>query len=655
MAPPAVHRTIAVVDVAGFGDPRRTNSNQVAVRAGLYRMLTTTFATAGIPWPACDHEDRGDGVLIVVPPEIPKSLLVQHLPPALEAALRTYNASCPTGERITLRLALHAGEVHYDDHGVTGWAVNLTFRLLEAQPLKESLAESGGVLAIIASSWFYEDVIRHSPVLDRYHQVSVRVKETETTAWICLPDHPERPPALDNWSGTHEAVVPQQLPAAARQFVGRDKEITALSALLDSHASGTVIITAIAGTAGIGKTALATHWAHQAKDQFPDGQLHVNLRGFDPEQPMDPSQALHGFLLALGVAPSRIPADLDAIAALYRTLLAGRRMLIMLDNAHSPDHVRPLLPGTAGSLVIVTSRDRLDGLVVHEGAHRIALDLLSTQDAQALLARRVDHTRLTAEPTETAQLIELCARLPLALSIVAARAASQPALTIAHLVRDLRDERDRLDALDLGHLDLDLRAVFSRSYAFLSPSAARLFRLLGTHPGPDIDRHACAALLGDPARTPAALRELTAAHLLDEHTPGRLRFHDLLRVYAAEQAAHDEPPPRPNRRPAPHPRPLPEHGPPRRHPHPALPGRGAADHATHAHGLCAYHLRSRGHVLVRRRERHAASHDQLRVPEWVPRPHKSARLGLLDVPASHRTTARARRSATRRLGGSPPS
>jgi hypothetical protein len=330
--------------------------------------------------------------------------------------------------------------------------------------------------------------------------------------------------------------VPRQLPAGRRQFVGRQDELDELTALLDAAVpeSGTVIITAIAGTAGIGKTALAMHWAHQIKSRFPDGQLHVNLRGFDPQAPVDSGQALRGFLEALGVVPSGIPDDLDARAAVYRTVVADRHLLIMLDNAASADQVRPLLPNTPTCLVIVTSRNRLDGLAVREGAHRITLKVLPTKDALDLLAQRITPDRLATEPEAAADLINLCARLPLALSIVAARAANHP---LHHLVRQLEDERSRLDILDLGDPDLDIRAVFSWSYHALSPEAARLFRLLGLHPGPDIDRHACAALIERPRLT-----ELTAAHLVEEYRPDRFRFHDLLRAYAAECAEKDEPP-----------------------------------------------------------------------------------------------------------------
>jgi tetratricopeptide (TPR) repeat protein len=525
---PALHRTILVVDIERFGDPARSDPDRVRVREVLYRTLSESFDGAGIGWSSCAHEDRGDGVLVVIPPTVAKSLLVESLPASLETGLLAHNSSAGPALRLRLRMALHAGEVHCDDHGFVGTAVNHAFRLLDAPPFKSAFAASGGVLAVITSSWFYEEVVWHSTVRDAYVSIPVSVKETSTIAWARLPGAAPNPDSRD--------PVPRQLPVRHRQFVGRQAELDRLASLLDAATpeSGTVIITAIAGTAGIGKTALAMHWAHHVKDRFPDGQLHVNLRGFDPHAPVDPSQALHGFLEALGVVPSGIPGDLDARSALYRTLVADRRLLIMLDNAVSAEQVRPLLPNTPSCLVIVTSRNGLNGLEVREGATRIQLDVLPDPDARALLAQRIAPGRLAADPDAVSALINLCARLPLALSIVAARAANHP---LESLVRQLNDERNRLDALDLGDPDLDLRAVFSWSYRALSPEAARLFRLLGLHPGPDIGRHACGALMDRPPLT-----ELITANLLDEYQPDRFRFHDLLRTYAAECAEYDESP-----------------------------------------------------------------------------------------------------------------
>lgn len=439
-------------------------------------------------------------------------------------------------------MALHAGEVNYDDHGVTAAAINLAFRLVAAHPLKAALSKSPGVLALIASSWFFDEVIRHSTAsnLVAYRPVRVVVKETSAVAWICLPDHffQDReaqlpPPGL-------VTPVPRQLPAYTPHFVGRVEELRRLTALLDMTTQGgdTVVISAINGTAGIGKTALAVHWAHCVAERFPDGQLYVNLRGFDPTgTPMKPAEAIRGFLDAFEIPPERIPVDLEAQAALYRSLLASRKVLVVLDNARDADQVRPLLPGSSTCRVVITSRNQLASLIIQEGAHPLTLDVLSAEEAAALLARRLGHDRITAEPEALAELIAHCARLPLALAIVAARAALNPTLPLRVLADDLRDEQNRLDALDALDPATSVRAVFSWSYQHLKEPAKRMFRLLGVHPGPDISLPAAASLAGVSVRQGRdVLDDLTRAHLVTQHSPGRFAFHDLLRAYATEQA-----------------------------------------------------------------------------------------------------------------------
>src|SRR5439155_18411831 len=242
--------------------------------------------------------------------------------------------------------------------------------------------------------------------------------------------HPARP--AGDW------VTPAQLPADLTGFAGRDAQLAQLDALLD-HRATAVVISAIAGTAGVGKTALAVHWAHRVRARFPDGQLHVNLRGFDPDAaPIRPDQAVRRFLDALGVPAGRIPNDLDAQVALYRSLLADRRVLVVLDNARDADQVRPLLPGASGCLALVTSRNRLTGLVAVDGAQPVALDLLTTAEARELLAARLGADRVRAEPAAVDQLVHLCARLPLALAVAAARAATEPDLSLATLAAELR-------------------------------------------------------------------------------------------------------------------------------------------------------------------------------------------------------------------------
>jgi DNA-binding SARP family transcriptional activator len=341
-------------------------------------------------------------------------------------------------------------------------------------------------------------------------------------------------------------VVPRQLPTATRHFTGRAEALEALGTLAAEAAeeSQATVISVIDGTAGIGKTTLALHFAHKVAGQFPDGQLYVNLRGFESAGPqMTSVEAISLLLDGLAVPAARIPAGLDAQAALYRSLLVGKRMLVLLDNAHDVDQVRPLLPASPGCLVIVTSRSQLTSLVATEGASPLTLDVFTDAEAQELLSRRLGPERVADDPGAAGALIQLCARLPLALSIAAARTYSQPWLSLAALTADLRDARSRLDALDAGHATANVRAVLSWSYHQLDPPAARLFRLLGLHAGPDISTAAAASMAGLPLEEGRRrLVELTRAHLLAEHVPGRFSCHDLLRAYAAEltQSADSE-------------------------------------------------------------------------------------------------------------------
>ncbi|HEX7744990.1 MAG TPA: tetratricopeptide repeat protein, partial [Micromonosporaceae bacterium] len=298
-----------------------------------------------------------------------------------------------------------------------------------------------------------------------------------------------------------------------------------------------VPIAAIWGTAGVGKTALAVHWAHRVAHHFPDGQLYVNLRGFDAESAVDPVRAIQGFLEALDVTPARMPADVTALSALYRSVLAGRRMLVVLDNARDAGQVRPLLPGAPGCVVLVTSRDQMLGLVAAEGAQVVLLDLLPVGDARTLLARRLGAARVEAELDAVDEIIERCARLPLALAIVASRAATSPRMRLDVLADHLRRAGPGLSAMSTGDVPVDVRVAFSWSYRQLTPGAARLFRLLGLHPGPHVSTVAVMSLAGIAAdEVDAFLDELVGAQLLSEDPDGRYLFHDLLRAYAAEQA-----------------------------------------------------------------------------------------------------------------------
>ena len=337
-------------------------------------------------------------------------------------------------------------------------------------------------------------------------------------------------------------IGPAMLPTDVPAFTGRAAELARLDRLLADGSPGdrpapAVVISAVSGTAGVGKTALAVHWAHRVAARFPDGQLYVNLRGFDPRgRAVSPAEAVRGFLDALGVPAGKIPADLDAQVAMYRSALAGKRMLVLLDNARDAEQARPLLPGSGGSVAVVTSRHQLTELVAGDGAHPIVLDVLSIVESQTLLTRRLGAGRVEAEPDAVAAIVAACARLPLALTIAAARAA-QTGFALAAIAAELGDARRRLDVLDTGDAASQVRTVLSWSYAELTPPAARLFRLLGMPAGPDIGAAAAASLAGSPrAETHRLLTELTRASLLQEHAPGRYAFHYLLRDYAAELA-----------------------------------------------------------------------------------------------------------------------
>jgi DNA-binding SARP family transcriptional activator/tetratricopeptide (TPR) repeat protein len=332
---------------------------------------------------------------------------------------------------------------------------------------------------------------------------------------------------------------PHQLPAAPLGFTGRCVQLAAVDAALGGTAAPTngMPICVISGAGGMGKTWLALRWAAAHLDRFPDGQIHVNLRGFDPAgAPIPPDSAVRALLDAFDVPASAIPADPQAQAALYRSLIAGRRILIVLDNARDSDQVVPLLPGTAGCAVLVTSRHRLTGLVIAHGARSVTLDALTGPESRALLAARLGDGRMAAEPDAVDRLLRYCAGLPLALGIVAARVTTEPDVPLAAMADELATAARRLDALDVGETVGDLRAVLACSTRALAAQEARVFGHLGVADGPDVSLEALASLTALPAAAARrAVRELANAHLVTEHGPGRYRTHDLVRLYAAEQ------------------------------------------------------------------------------------------------------------------------
>jgi DNA-binding SARP family transcriptional activator/tetratricopeptide (TPR) repeat protein len=362
-----------------------------------------------------------------------------------------------------------------------------------------------------------------------------------------------RDPGLDRPAPTHAAppdggdtpvALPAQLPADVPGFAGRGADLARLDLLLASEDPDAVVISAIDGAAGVGKTALAVRWAHRVRDRFPDGQLYANLRGYAPGAvPVRPLDALARFLHALGVRPERVPSDVDEAAALYRSLLADRRVLVLLDNAAAADQVRPLLPGGVGSLVLVTSRDHLAGLVARDGARRLTLDVLAPDEAGALLRGALGAERVRAEPAEVAELARLCGYLPLALRIAAANLSGRAGQPVADYVARLRDgDGGRLAALAVpGDPGSAVSAAFDLSYARLPGGVRRMFRRLALAPGADVTTEAAAALAGaEPEEAGRWLAALTGAHLIEEVAHGRYGCHDLLRRYAAERARRED-------------------------------------------------------------------------------------------------------------------
>ncbi|MET0135627.1 MAG: NB-ARC domain-containing protein [Kibdelosporangium sp.] len=531
------------MDVEGFGHRRRTNPHQVAIRAGLYWAVQKAFDASGVCWADCYHEDRGDALFVLVPADVPKAVLVESVPPALVVALGEHNGSHPEEQRIRLRMAVHAGEVNYDEHGVVSASLNLAFRLIDAKPLKAALGTSPGLLAMITSGWFYEDVVRNSPAAGpaTYRPVRVTEKETSTVGWISLPDHPypaepghlTAPPPAD-------ASPRNDLPGDVADFTGRADEVRRLLAAVsdDVTAGKTVVIAAIDGMAGVGKSTLALRAAHQLTGRYPDGQLFLDLHGHtEGRQPMDPATALAILLRAVGAPIEQIPDSLEERSSRWRAELAQRNFLVVLDNAANAAQIRPLLPGTPGSLILVTSRRRLTDL---DTTCPLSLDLLSAVDAITLITRIAGPERVAAEPDTVADLARLCGYLPLALRIAAARLRTRPAWSVRHLVDRLGAEHRLLPELSAG--DRSVAAAFTVSYEHLTSAQQRVFRLLGLVPGPHWDAYLAAALTDTPvADVEDDLEELLDVHLLTQPVPGRYQFHDLLLEHARAVVHREEP------------------------------------------------------------------------------------------------------------------
>jgi DNA-binding SARP family transcriptional activator/tetratricopeptide (TPR) repeat protein len=356
-----------------------------------------------------------------------------------------------------------------------------------------------------------------------------------------LPTHDTAPAANAPAHVGRRARSPAQLPRPIPGFTGRIWELASLDAALAREGA----VVALSGTAGVGKSSLAVHWAHRVREQFPDGQLYINLRGFDTgDTAMGHDEAFRTLFSAILPESDRVPPGFAAQANLYRSLLADRRILVLLDNARDPAQVRPLLPGSPGCVTVITSRDVLSGLVASDAATLVVLETFTDAEADEFLTRRLGSARTQAEPSAVAEIGRLCARLPLALAIVASRAATGLRLTLADIAAELRKRHGSLDSFAGTDPTTDARRVFSWSYRALDPETARLFRYLGLHPGPDIDTVAAASLAGRPVESARRLlAALSAAQLIQERAPGRYSVHDLLRAYTAELTVQHDPEP----------------------------------------------------------------------------------------------------------------
>ncbi|MFC9792130.1 BTAD domain-containing putative transcriptional regulator [Streptomyces sp. NPDC127584] len=457
--------------------------------------------------------------------------------PALTGTVHSRPLEAAAGELEELRLAsVEALAEAYGELGEHARAAAVLRTEAVAHPLRESLA-AALMLALGRSG-------RQSDAIDWYHrtrrllaeELGVDPGETLSEAYTTLlrsaaPVTAPRPVA------PAAAPTPEGLPRAPRGFTGRGAELAALDRAVRGGDGPVCLVT---GPAGVGKTAFAVHWAYERRADFPDGRIFADLRGFSDTPAPETAAVLREFLLALGVRPQRIPEAVEARGALFRSLTAGRRLLVLLDNARSSEQVRPLLPGGDHCTTLVTSRDRLGGLIASDAARPVPLGHLPPADSAALLATVLGETRVAAEPAAAARLAGLCDGLPLALRVTAARLAERPRWTLDEMVGELADEQGRLTLLDVE--DRGVSAALRLTVQQLPESAARLFRATGLHTGSDLDRFAAGALVGtSPGQAAADLDRLAAAHLLTESVPGRWTPHDLVRLYARHVSADADP------------------------------------------------------------------------------------------------------------------
>jgi DNA-binding SARP family transcriptional activator len=526
-----------------------------AVDALRFEALIDRARSAGDPHVALGLLDRA----LALWNDHPYADLAHHEPAMAQAARLA--ELCLTGRELRTGALLEAGRVGEAIASLYELTMEFPLREQPWQQLMSALHRAGQQADALAAFRRYDEILAEqglepqAPIRDLRTAIlaapgSVRTDPPRT--------HPPRTdpvrgdPVRGDPAGVESAragavqhptaTVPAQLPPPAAAFIGRHGQLTWLDELLAGEAGLALVIAAVAGSAGVGKTALAVRWAHRVRDRFPDGQMFVDLRGFTAGEPVRPIDALTGFLAALGVAPEHRPVHLEQAGSLYRSMLAGRRMLVVLDNAASVEQVRPLLPGEPGCFVLITSRDRLGGLIARDGAQPFRLDPLSPDEAGELLSRLLGESRVDADRESVVDLARTCAYLPLALRVAAAALAAEPDWPVHDYLRKLRGDRLSTLVVD-GDPDSTVGVAFEASYRVLPAPAQRMFRLLGRTPGPDIGVAAAGALAGlGVAEAAALLDRLAAANLLDRRAHDRYGCHDLLRAYAVQTCLKTDPP-----------------------------------------------------------------------------------------------------------------
>ncbi len=572
-----VYRGIVGIDIERFTRAEWTDPTRARLRDRLHTLVDEALASARIPPSLTIRSDTGDGLWLLADTQVPTTRLLHPLATSLASGLAADNRRAPAAQRLRLRIVVHAGELLHDAHGHTGQSWNHAARLLDAEATRTVLAACPAAeVVLVVSDVLYDGVVRHAyqgidP--DGWQPVRVHCKETSARGWVHLPGlaaQPRLPAVLAAASvGPAGLPIPRELPRPPGDFTGRADELATLWKLLHAGRSNApprptgpagrrgreggrgrpVVVAAIDGMGGIGKSALALLIANQLADAgaFPDGQLYVNLQGATPGlAPLEPLDALGRLLRSLGLDPAQIPTSVEEAAARFRSLAAERRLLLLLDNAHDAEQVRPLLPASPTCAVLVTSRQVLATL---DGAHPLHLDVLTPEQALALLGRIAGPQRLAADPPAAAELIRLCGYLPLALRIVGARLAARPAWPVRVVAERLADATGRLDELRAG--ELAVRASFDVSLHTLTQSsdaadraAVAAFGLLSLPDGPDLDVAAAARLLDQPEPTTRRLLErLVDAQLLETPRPGRYQFHDLVRLHARQHATRQHPQP----------------------------------------------------------------------------------------------------------------